>query len=99
MSGEFCQWVLDAVRETVEWQSATRVQLPHSPQYTRQILKSLDNDRAGTIIKVADGVQYFQPRMTTGAFVFLGTTGIFICSLPAPSPIRSAWQSHSRSRL
>ena len=58
MSGECCQWVLDAVRETVEWQSATRVQLPHSPQYTRQILKSLDNDRAGTIIKVADGVQY-----------------------------------------
>ena len=58
MSGECCQWVLDAVRETVEWQSATRVQLPHSPHYTRQILKSLDNDRAGTIIKVADGVQY-----------------------------------------
>ena len=59
--GGYCQWVLDAVRQTVEWPSAIRVRVPCPPQShpPRPQAKSnaLDNNLRRAILEMTDSVR------------------------------------------
>jgi len=54
--GGCCRWVLDAVRQTVEWPSATRVRVPRPPRVTRQSCLFLTEPVTALFLQMTDGV-------------------------------------------
>ena len=76
MSGECCQWVLDAVFHTVEWLSQPLGFNSLALRLSLDDRKLLDNAAIGAMLDLCEGQRLVlascpQPRLTIGAFVFL----------------------------
>ena len=54
--GGCCQWVLDAIRQTVEWPSAIRVRVPCPPRSLGES-NTLDNNLRRAILEMTDSVR------------------------------------------
>ena len=73
MSGECCQWVLDIVCKTIEWlRQPLGFEVPHSPRITRfsETVLTIAAPRLSLKSQTMSSSK-LQPRMTTGASVFL----------------------------